>query len=90
MEWHRYNEQRVSRITPNAHSRGSHHMGVIADSLIEYCKPLMEPTDGSPADLQKALHLGQLCWNLAILPDAERGPAIAELQSSMTLDDVMF
>jgi uncharacterized protein YecA (UPF0149 family) len=65
-------------------------MGVIGDTILEYIQPLLQGTDGSEEQLQKAARLGQTCWNLALMPDSKRAEAIAQLQSSLEMDDKMF
>jgi hypothetical protein len=62
-------------------------MGAIADAVVAYTQPLLDGTDGSPEQLQKAMALGQLCWNLALLQPDQRDAAIGKLRSSMNLDD---
>jgi hypothetical protein len=61
-------------------------MGVIGDSISEFIRPLLQGTDGSEEQLQKAASIGQMCWNLAILPDSEREKAIAKFQSTLEMD----
>ena len=40
-------------------------MGAIADAVWAYAQPLLDDTDGSVEDMNWALSLSQLCWNLA-------------------------
>lgn len=47
-------------------------MGGIADAMMKYAQPLVDNTDGSPEQLQGALSMSQLCWNLALMSEAER------------------
>jgi hypothetical protein len=47
-------------------------MGALADSITAYAQPLLDGTDGSIEDLNRALALGQVCWNLAIMPEELR------------------
>lgn len=65
-------------------------MGVIADSIVAYAQPLIEETDGSPEDMNRALSLAQLCWNLALLPEKERDESLAEMQTALEMDDTKF
>jgi hypothetical protein len=43
-------------------------MVAIGDAFAAFAQPLIDQTDGSPEDLQKALSLSQLCYNTALLP----------------------
>ena len=65
-------------------------MGVIAESMAAYAQPLLEQTDGSLPELQKAMAIAQLCWNLALLPQKERDAELAVLRPSFAMDDDEF
>ncbi len=65
-------------------------MGIIAESIVTYAQPLLDGTDGSAEDTQRALTLAQVCWNLALLPEKECDVQIRELQSSFQMDDREF
>ena len=65
-------------------------VGAIADAIAAYAQPLFDQTDGSLEQVQNAMKIGQLCWNLALLPPDERDEAIGEMQSSMNMDDAEF
>lgn len=65
-------------------------MGAIADSIIAYAKPLLDEADGSLEDMNNALSLAQLCWNLALLPEKERDARLAKMQSALAMDDTEF
>jgi len=41
-------------------------MGAIAEAMVAYAQPLLDQTDGSTDQMNKAFALGQLCWNLAL------------------------
>jgi uncharacterized protein YecA (UPF0149 family) len=58
-------------------------LGVITDSILEYGKPLLEATDGSPEQMQMALNMTQLCWNMALEPEAERGALLDEVLADL-------
>jgi hypothetical protein len=47
-------------------------MGGFADAMSRFAQPLIDASDGSPEDLERAFKLSQLCWNLAILPQDSR------------------
>jgi hypothetical protein len=65
-------------------------MGAIADAIAAFMQPLIDQTDGSQEQLEKALAIGQFCFNTALLPDDEREETIGEMQSSLRLDDEEF
>ncbi|HVA47670.1 MAG TPA: SEC-C metal-binding domain-containing protein [Pirellulales bacterium] len=65
-------------------------MGAFGEAFAAYAKPLLDQTDGSQEDLSKALTLSQLCYNLALLPADQQDAAIADMQSSLDMDDEEF
>jgi hypothetical protein len=65
-------------------------MGGIADAIMAYTKPLLDQTDGSIEQMNKALALGQMCYNLALVPEGRRDQAIDDLRSSLEMDDQEF
>ncbi len=62
-------------------------MGAIADAIAAYAEPLLEQTDGSPDQASRAFALGQLCWNLALLPEDGRDTALRKMQPTLKMDD---
>jgi hypothetical protein len=44
-------------------------MGAIADAFVAYARPLLDQTDGSEEQLNRAFAISQLRYNLALLPD---------------------
>ncbi len=40
--------------------------------------------------MNKAMAIGQLCWNLALLPEDRRDQAIGEMRTSLEMDDDEF
>ena len=40
-------------------------MGAIAEGFVAYAQPLLDQTDGSEEQLNKAFAISQLCFNLA-------------------------
>ena len=60
-------------------------MGAIAEALMEYMRPLTDATDGSPEELEKALALGQLCFNLGQMDQDSRSDHLEKLRESMGL-----
>ncbi len=65
-------------------------MGAIAEAIVAYVQPLIDQTDGSEEQLNKALAIGQVCYNLALFPEDQRDEAIGEMQSSLKMDDEEF
>lgn len=65
-------------------------MGAIADGIVAYAKPLLESTDGSLEQMNKALGVAQFCFNAALTPAADRGELIARSQTAFDMDDEEF
>lgn len=65
-------------------------MGAIADAIAAYTQPLLDSTDGSVDQVNRALALGQLCWNLALLPEEARDESLATMRPSLKMDDGEF
>jgi uncharacterized protein YecA (UPF0149 family) len=65
-------------------------MGAIAEALVEYAQPLINQTDGSFEEVNKAIAMSQLCYNLALVPKDQRDAAISDMQSSLTMDEDEF
>jgi hypothetical protein len=60
-------------------------LGVFADALLEYGKPLLEGTEGSSELRSTALKMIQLCWNISLEPDSEREAILKETLTSLDL-----
>jgi len=65
-------------------------MGVIAESTVAYAQPLLDETDGSVEEMQKAFTLAQVCWNLALLSEEARDAELAEMRPSFSMNDTEF
>ena len=65
-------------------------MGAIAEGFVAYAQPLLDQTDGSEEQLNKAFAIGQLCFNLALLPDDRRDTMLREMRPSLKMDDEEF
>ena len=65
-------------------------MGVIADAFAAFAQPLIDQTDGSPEQLQKALTLSQLCYNAALLPADRREELLADCRYGLGMNDDEF
>ena len=61
-------------------------MGAIAESITAYAQPLLDETDGSIEQVNHALALGQVCWNLAIMPEEARNEALREMGPSLNME----
>ena len=60
-------------------------MRAIADAMSRFAQPLIDATDGSPEDLQRALSLSQLCWNLALIPEGKREQFLVDMQPTLEI-----
>jgi hypothetical protein len=58
--------------------------------MVAYAQPLIDQTDGSMEQMQKALSLSQLCFNLALSPAESREKMICDIQPSLEMDDEEF
>lgn len=65
-------------------------MGAIAEAFVALAQPLLDQTDGSLEQVNKAMQLTQVCYNVAILSPERRLVALRELQLSMQMDDAEF
>ena len=65
-------------------------MGALAEAFVAYAQPLLDQTDGSEEQLNKAFAISQMCYNLALLPDDEREKLLDETQQSLGMDDEEF
>ena len=65
-------------------------MGAIAGAIVAYAQPLFEQSGGDPTDMERAMLLAQLCWNLALLPEGQQDAAIDELRPSLEMADEEF
>ena len=61
-------------------------MGAIAEAFVAFAQPLFDQTDGSIEEMNKALSIAQLCYNLALLPEGSREEAIQEMRQSLAMD----
>ena len=65
-------------------------MGAIADAIVAYAQPLLDPTDGSLDNMSRAMTVAQVCWNLALVPEERRDAAIEELKPGLQMTDEEF
>lgn len=62
-------------------------MGAFAEAYVAFAQPLIDETDGSLEQMNKALTIGQLCWSLALLSEEDRDKSLSEMQPTLKLDD---
>lgn len=65
-------------------------MGAIAEAIVAFAQPLIDASDGSMDGVQRAMNLAQVCWHLALLPEADRDAAIAEMRPTLNMTDEDF
>ncbi len=65
-------------------------MGVIAESIVAYARPLFDETDGSVEAMNRAMVVAQMCWNFALLPENRRETAIDEIKPALKMTDEEF
>lgn len=65
-------------------------MGIMGKSFMKYAQPLLDETDGSIENMNKALSLAQLCWNLALLPEDKREETISAMRPNLGMENAEF
>jgi hypothetical protein len=65
-------------------------MGAIAEAFVAYAQPLLDQTDGSEGQLNKAFAISQLCYSLAQMPEESRDRVLSEVRSNLEMDDEEF
>jgi hypothetical protein len=65
-------------------------MGAIADGFAAYAQPLIEGTDGSMPQLNRAMTIAQLCWNLALVPEGKREEMLNDMKPTLKMADEDF
>ncbi len=65
-------------------------MGALAESIVAFAQPLIDATDGSIEQLNKAFAVAQLCYNLATLPEEGREETLAKMQADLAMDGEGF
>jgi uncharacterized protein YecA (UPF0149 family) len=65
-------------------------MGIMAESMVAYAQPLLDETDGSHGQMQNALTIAQLCWNLALLPETEQKDRLAQMRPALKMNTAEF
>ncbi len=65
-------------------------MGTMAESMNAYAQPLLDETDGSPEQMEKAISIAMMCWNIALLPETEQEEMLAEMRTTLKMDNAEF
>jgi SEC-C motif len=65
-------------------------MGAIAEGIVAYAQPLLDQTDGSMEQLNKALSISQFCWNLALLSEDARDQMLSTMRPSLDMNEEQF
>jgi uncharacterized protein YecA (UPF0149 family) len=65
-------------------------MGAMGDAIAAYAQPLIDATDGSEEQVQRAVSVAMVCWNLALTPAEEREARIADMRATLKMDDEEF
>ena len=65
-------------------------MGIMAESMVVYAQPLLDETDGSHEQMQNALSIAQMCWNLALLPEKEQKDSLAKMRPALEMNATEF
>jgi hypothetical protein len=64
-------------------------MGAIAEAMVAYAQPLLDETDGSLEQMNRAFAIAQICWNLALFP-GERKHMLADMRPTLHMGDEEF
>jgi uncharacterized protein YecA (UPF0149 family) len=62
-------------------------MGAIAEAIVAYAQPLIDATDGSMEQVNRALAISQACWNIAILPEQKRQSCMDSIGQALSVED---
>jgi uncharacterized protein YecA (UPF0149 family) len=65
-------------------------MGAIAEAFTAFAQPLLDQTDGSIEDMNRALSIAQACYNLALMPEDRREEIIQEMRQTLGMDAEEF
>ena len=58
--------------------------------MAAYAQPLIDDTDGSIDGINRALQVGMLCWNVALLPEEVRESALCEVRTGLKMKEDEF
>ena len=65
-------------------------MGAIADAIVAYAQPLLDSTDGSTEELEKAFAVAQICYNLSLAPEDSREEQLHIMQQGLMMESEEF
>jgi uncharacterized protein YecA (UPF0149 family) len=65
-------------------------MGAITEGFLAYAQPILDQTDGSQEQLNKAFTISHLCFSLAQLPEDRRDTRLNEMRPVLKMDDEEF
>jgi hypothetical protein len=65
-------------------------MGAIAEAFAAYAQPLVDQTDGSLEQVQRAFLIAQFCYNLGSTPPERREKRLASMQEALEMSDEEF
>lgn len=65
-------------------------MGALAEAIVAYAQPLLDQTDGSIEQMNKAMTLGQCCYNLALLSEDGREEVLRGLRTDFEMGEAEF
>ncbi len=65
-------------------------MGAIGEGIAAYAEPLFEQTDGSVSQMNGAMAVAQMCWNLALVPEGERDAVLAQMKPTLEMTEDEF
>jgi uncharacterized protein YecA (UPF0149 family) len=66
-------------------------MGAFGDAISRFAQPLIDMTDDSSEQVERALAVSTLCWNLApMTSDEQRAQLLVDVQPRLKMDDDEF
>lgn len=65
-------------------------MGAIADAFANYAQPLLDDTDGSMGQMNKAMSIAQFCWNLALASEPEKENLLLAMRETLGMEESEF
>jgi len=65
-------------------------VGGIADAMVAYAQPLFDQTDGSIDQMNRAMAIAQVCWNLALMAEDEWDAALDKMKPALKMTDEEF
>ena len=60
-----------------------------AQQMVDFIQPVLDATDGSLDATNRAMQLGTLWWNLALLPEVKRAGALEEFLALLPADEAV-